>query len=150
MTASTDCGSKRKQRVSLRYGVPCNLRFCAAPKPPLCKGRWHGASRDGGIAMQLRALRTPHNEVGMSFGGVCVYIDAAVKQSLYCVWASVRLASSPTAAASLACARQLPLHKGALGAVKIVCHCEPVRTLAWQSVPLFTVFSLLFSRKNLR
>ena len=36
------------------------------------------------------------------------------------------------------------------GAVKIVCHCEPVRTLAWQSVPLFTVFSLLFPRKSLR
>ena len=21
----------------------------SAPKPPLCKGRWHGVSRDGGI-----------------------------------------------------------------------------------------------------
>ena len=24
-------------------------------KPPLCKGRWHGASRDGGIALYRRA-----------------------------------------------------------------------------------------------
>ena len=40
--------------------LPCAKRggFCAAkrggivsarPKPPLCKGRWHGVSRDGGI-----------------------------------------------------------------------------------------------------
>ena len=33
-------------------GVLCDLRFCAALKPPLCKGRRHGVSRDGGIVMQ--------------------------------------------------------------------------------------------------
>ena len=168
------------------FGVLCDLRFCAAPKPPLCKGRWHGVSRDEGIvirpkhnkqlvplAKQLRkemtreerclwcvflrsypvrfsrqkvlgkyiadfysaeaklvieldgsqhyadrsvkkdadrtaflegygpsVIRIPNNEVGRNFRGVCAYIDAAVKQSLYCVWAFVRLASSPTAAAS--------------------------------------------------
>ena len=48
----------------------------------------------------LRVIRIPNNEVGRNFRGVCAYIDAAVEQSLYCVWASVRLASSPTAAAS--------------------------------------------------
>ena len=31
------------------------VAFCTkenAPKPPLCKGRWHGVSRDGGIVRQ--------------------------------------------------------------------------------------------------
>ena len=32
------------------FGVVRIVRFCTAPKPPLCKGRCHGASRDGGIA----------------------------------------------------------------------------------------------------
>ena len=27
-----------------------------APKPPLCKGRWHGVSRDGGIVQQALVL----------------------------------------------------------------------------------------------
>ncbi|MDY3224287.1 MAG: endonuclease domain-containing protein [Candidatus Faecousia sp.] len=40
------------QKMKLIKGVLCDLRFCAVPKPPLCKGRWHGGSRDGGIVMQ--------------------------------------------------------------------------------------------------
>ena len=39
----------------------------------------------------LRVIRIPNNEVGINFCGVCEYIDAAVKQFLYCVRASVRL-----------------------------------------------------------
>ena len=36
------------------FGVVRIERFCTAQKPPLCKGRWHGASRDGGIVMQRK------------------------------------------------------------------------------------------------
>ena len=34
------------------------------------------------------------------------------------------------------------------GAVKKVCHCEPVRTLTWQSVPFLTVNLTLFPSKS--
>ena len=34
------------------FGAVRRVRFCTAPKPPLCKGRWHGVSRDGGIVRQ--------------------------------------------------------------------------------------------------
>ena len=30
-------------------GVLCDLRFCDAPKPPLCKGRWHGVAVTEGL-----------------------------------------------------------------------------------------------------
>ena len=39
----------------------------------------------------LRVIRIPNNEGGINFCGVYEYIDAAVKQFLYCVRASVRL-----------------------------------------------------------
>ena len=41
-------------------------RMRGAAKPPLCKGRWHGVSRDGGVAglWVCTAPISPHNPVG--------------------------------------------------------------------------------------
>ncbi len=35
----------------------------ALSKPPLCKGRWHGASRDGGIGKRRGAATTGMDKV---------------------------------------------------------------------------------------
>ena len=43
---------RKKAHVDTPFGVLCELRFRTAPKPPLCKGRWHGVSRGGEIVMQ--------------------------------------------------------------------------------------------------
>ena len=34
----------------LLCGVLCDLRLCTAPKPPLCKGRWHGEAVTEGLS----------------------------------------------------------------------------------------------------
>ena len=35
--------------IMSKFGFWTNYRKRKRPKPPLCKGRWHGVSRDGGI-----------------------------------------------------------------------------------------------------
>ena len=35
------------------FDVLCDLRFFAAPKPPLCKGRWHGEAVTEGLVGNL-------------------------------------------------------------------------------------------------
>ncbi len=35
------------------YAGKKGIDLLSHPKPPLCKGRWHGASRDGGIVTGL-------------------------------------------------------------------------------------------------
>ena len=46
-----------------KMGYPCS-QFLR--KPPLCKGRWHGVSRDGGIVIDRFTQRTipqsPHGD----------------------------------------------------------------------------------------
>ena len=49
--------TEKRTHFDTPFGVLCDLRFRAAPKPPLCKGRWHGVSRDGGIVMQPKHNR---------------------------------------------------------------------------------------------
>ena len=52
MTLYRICLTGLRAHFHTPFGVRYDLRFCAAPKPPLCKGRWHGESREVGIVMQ--------------------------------------------------------------------------------------------------
>ena len=48
-----------------RWGSAVLWRSSTARKPPLCKGRWHGASRDGGI-VRCRAGQSPSQPVRLT------------------------------------------------------------------------------------
>ena len=41
---------RKKAHVDTPFGVRCELRFRTAPKPPLCKGRWHGEAVAEGLS----------------------------------------------------------------------------------------------------
>ncbi|MBE5760177.1 MAG: hypothetical protein E7332_09200 [Clostridiales bacterium] len=65
----TNCRLIAKRKKDLSGIMPALLantnrkfeKVLQAPKPPLCKGRWHGASRDGGI-VRYRYKAIPQSE----------------------------------------------------------------------------------------
>ena len=42
--------NERAHFYTSRLDVLCGVRFCDAPKPPLCKGRWHGEAVTEGLS----------------------------------------------------------------------------------------------------
>ena len=64
---TSDLSRRLRAHFYTPFSVSCDVWVCAAPMPPLCKGRWHGAA----VTEGLLALDFPPHQNRCRRGGHC-------------------------------------------------------------------------------